>query len=85
MAGRSVAYCWRRERRDTGSLAAAPEPGDVDAKLRVRRIDPILSRSLPDLFELHSRSQAGFNLSPGPGHLPYLGSGLGRGKGTQVN
>ena len=80
-----LAYCWRLERRDTGSLAAAPEPGDVDAKLRVRRIDPILSRSLPDLFELHSRSQAGFNLSPGPSHLPYLGSGLGRSKGTQVN
>ena len=50
MAGRTATYCGRREWCDTGSLAAVPDPGDVDAKLRVRRVDPILSRSLPDLL-----------------------------------
>ena len=67
------------------SLPAVPEPGNVDAELRVGHLQSVTARRLPDFFELHSRGQTGLDLGPNPGHLPDLRSRLGRGEGLQVS
>jgi hypothetical protein len=65
--------------------AATANPGNVYAKLRIRDIEAVGVRGIPDFAQLFSGGQRGFNLEPNPGYPAGAGCRLDGGKRAQMD